>query len=390
MKVTGSSTLANSIVNTAETVATPEVVETVTPLTPAEATIIPENNEHLQTDAPVEVSAAEKSETVVSPTGKLKTGSDSEEVSDFIIPSFEEEKNTPQSTPAVAVATPPSWKEILKSVDKKEILKELGVNDFAIEVDEHISRGGQPIDYFNAKAVDWNKISDADVILGEMKKEFPDATPAQLQRLFNKKYNQTDLNDEEEKEDGELLMKSDARRIKQAKIAEQQSFKIPEMATQKQDVVSEEQKQQQELFDKKQQELQQLFNNHEATKSLLQSKRVAVNVGVDGARPINYNIDPKQVMDVLFNPEVNNKFGRTKTGEPDVQLAYEMALFKMNPTQFKKDLYNAGVAAGHRKELETGQNAQKPTGTVPVGQTKTLGEAFKTSAKNGTLASHIV
>lgn len=388
MKVKGSSTLANSIVNTAETIAAPEVIEAAVPVQTEAVVTSTENNEHVQTAPPVtENTTPEKSETVVSTNGELKTGDDADAVSDFIIPEFEEkEKNTPQSTPAAETQT--SWKDVLKSVDRKEILKELGINDFAIEINEHLSKGGKAIDYLNAKAVDWEKVPDADVILSEMKKEFPDATQTQLQRLFNKKYNQTDLNDEEEREDGELLMKSDARKIKQAKIAEQQSFKLPEQ-TAPNDTVSEEQKKQQALLAQKQQELQQLFNNHESTKSLLQSKRVAVNVGVEGARAINYNIDPKQVMDVLFNPEVNNKFGRTKTGEPDVQLAYEMALFKMNPTQFKKDLYNAGVSAGHRKELEAGQNAQKPTGTVPAGQTKTLGEVFKTSAKNGTLASHI-
>ena len=386
MKVKGSSTLANSIVNTAETVAPAEVIEAAAPIQTEAVITDTENNEHVQTATPVaENATTEKSETVVSTNGELKTGGDADDSSDFIIPSFDDEKTPPQSTPAAEVQT--SWKDVLKSVDRKEILKELGINDFAIEINEHLSKGGKAIDYLNAKAVDWEKVPDADVILGEMRKEFPDATQTQLQRLFNKKYNQTDLNDDEEREDGELLMKSDARKIKQAKIAEQQSFKIPEAA--QNDTVSEEQKKQQALLAQKQQELQQLFNNHESTKSLLQSKRVAVNVGVDGARAINYNIDPKQVMDVLFNPEVNNKFGRTKTGEPDVQLAYEMALFKMNPTQFKKDLYNAGVAAGHRKELEAGHNAQKPTGTVPVGQTKTLSEAFKTSAKNGTLATHI-
>ena len=274
-----------------------------------------------------------------------------------------------------------SWKDAIKGIDKKEIAKALGFNDFAIEMDEHISRGGAASDYINAKGFDWNKVSDADLVISEMKKEFPNATQTQLERLFNKKYNQTELSEEEDKEDGLLIMSSDARRVREKRIEEQGKFKMPEQ------IIPEGVKTQQEFelqqqksieqAQKQHQEVIQFYENNEATKNLMSSKRVAIDLGGNGS--FNFKIDkPELITQALTNAETWGKLTSTPQGEPDVLKQQLIGLFAFNPQKFAMELVNYGKSLGEEKLVSEGQNAKKPVGVltsmVDAKATYTLGK----------------
>lgn len=269
-----------------------------------------------------------------------------------------ETKVTPQVT---------SWKDAIKGIDKKEIAKALGFNDFSIEMDEHLSRGGAAEDYINAKGFDWNKVADADLVISEMKKEFPNATQAQLERLFNKKYNQTELAEEEDKEDGLLIMSADARKLREKRIEEQSKFKLPEQVITEAAKTQEEfQIQQQKSIEQAQrhhQEVIQFYENNEATKNLMSSKRVAIDLGDNGS--FNFKIDkPELITQALTNAETWGKLTSTPQGEPDVLKQQLIGLFAFNPQKFAMELVNYGKSLGEEKLVSEGQNAKKPVGVL--------------------------
>jgi len=338
------------------------------------------------------VIAPEKTDTVVTNEGVLETKVEAPVINeesnsyDFKVPSFDDEKveaNTADATKQQQPVT--SWKDAIKSVDRKELLKELGFDDFAIELNDHISKGGKPIDYLAARAIDWNTVSDADVVLDEMKKDFPDATPTQLQRLFNKKYNQLELADDEDKEDGMLLMKADARKYKAARIANQQSFKIPEGNQQLQS----QQPQQptpEQLQAEAQARTQKLLEN-EAIKNLTQSKRVAIKLGEKDS--FNFNIDkPESIVRAISEPQYWAKILANKQGEPDMDKLIRLTKYAHDMDGHDLALFNYGQSKGHRKEIEEGQNIKLPNGRTPQTEKTTLAKAFK-NAKLSTYGSPV-
>lgn len=274
--------------------------------------------------------------------------------------------------------------DIIKTADKKEILKKLGLSDFQIKLAEYVENGGTEHDFMQNQAIDWSKVDDLALMKDEFHKQFPNFSAQQIEKYVNKKYGISEFATEEEREDAMLMLSADAYAIRQRKIQEQANFKFPEKQVQQQ---SQSQPDPAEL--EKAQKLQNYFNTHPSTQGLIQSKRVAIQLPVEGAKPINYNIDPQLVMGVLFDPKINDQFGKTQTGEPDVQLAYELAMFKINPSQFKKDIYNAGKMAGHRLEIEKAQYVSKPNGTPAAPEKETIADAFAKRAKISTYGSPV-
>lgn len=295
-----------------------------------------------------------------------------DEVPVFEFPDYTEAQ---PATPATGEHTQvTSINELLKNTDKKELLKKLGLDDFDIEMSEYRQKGGQASDYINAKGVNWENVPDTDILKRELKNEFPEATSAQIERLFNKKYNQTDSAEDEDKEDGLLLMKADARKIRQQKITEQQKFKMPD-ATQQQQAQEPDPE-----AEKAAQQRQQFFNKitqSELTKNLFNSKRVAIQLG-EGVTPVSIEVNPSQLLDVLFKPEVAAKIGMTPQGEPDVQFWHEAALFFANPKLFKSLVRGNPRALATKELVEEGQNPSKqaPVVSMNTQQFSSAGEAF--------------
>lgn len=268
-----------------------------------------------------------------------------------------------ESTPIVPI----SWKEAIKGVDKKEAAKELGITDFALELNDYMERGGSAADYINAKGIDWGSVADVDLIVSDMKKEFPKATDQQLQRMIAKKYNQTEFAEDEDKEDGLLLLERDANKLRQEKISQQQSFKIPDAiipeTIKTQQDFDLQMKAAQEQHQKEQEQIIQFYQNSEATKNLMTSKRVAIDLGDNGK--FNFKIDkPELVTEAITNAEVWQKLTSTPQGEPDVLKQQLISLFAFNPQKFASELVNFGKSLGEEKFVVEGQNAKKPNGVL--------------------------
>jgi hypothetical protein len=261
------------------------------------------------------------------------------------------------------------WRSEIKKADPKEVAKELGLTDFAIEINEYQKKGGNPADYIAAKAIDYNQVSDEDLIKTDYRKQFPNLTKTEIDRLFNRKYGVADDMTEEEKEDRLIQLKADGHLKRQEKITEQQRFKIPEAnIPQTKDEAYEQWKQQQEAIPAAMETLKKFYENHEATKTLNESKRVAVSLG-EGIALFNFSIDKPEVLTRMFTDggEILQKLTSTQSGEPDVPKQHLFGLFLINPQKFMQDIFNYGLQTGKRKLVEEGQNAQRPQQkTIPA------------------------
>lgn len=296
-------------------------------------------------------------------------------VSSFTIPDFDAPvEETPSASPANI-----DWRQAIKNADIKELLKEIGVSEFAIEINEHLKNGGDAMDYLNAKAVDYNKVSDTEILKADLKKQYPSFTSAQIDLMFNRKYSVSEDASDEDKEFAELQVKADAHNARQAKITEQQKFKIPTAAPQVDNSAAQAAQEQQI------EAARQWYNNHEATKSLESSKRVTLNLGDNGN--FNFDVDrPELLTKVITDGPTWQKLTLNKQGEPDVAKMQKIGLYAINPEKFEADLVNYGKSLALATLIKEGQNVSPQAKVIPVqGENKSEKDKWRTEARSSTI-----
>jgi len=342
----------------------------------------------VQTESAEPVVNEEPSSTVVTePEAQVE-----ENVTAFSMPSFGEESVEDSNEEAQSSATVQvtDWKEQLKKSDPKEILKELGYDEFVADFAEFRKNGGDAYKFLEAKAFDWNNVSHTDLVFDELKLQYPNLSDDKIEKLYQSRYKQTDFASDEDREVGLIQLEADAELVRQKRIQEQQQFRIPEVSR-PQEVDNQLQYAEQErLLAEQQQQVLQFFREHDATKSLLESKRVAIDLGDNGK--FNFNIDkPENLMAVALDGEkwqraisVNPQEADPAKLIPDVAKLQKIALVALNPN-YEKDLVNYGKSLGLKAIIEEGQNARRPVGSVPAQPNESLGEAFGSRAKMGTI-----
>jgi hypothetical protein len=293
---------------------------------------------------------------------------DEDGVSSFSMPNYGDEPIAEQGMSEDNLA----WKEALKQADRKEVLKELGLDDFDIEFSDYRKNGNDPYKYLEAKSFDWEQVPDIDIVIEDFIKQYPTFDSNQLDRLISKKYGYIDGGDEEDNADALILMKADAHLSRQQRIAEQKNFKIPqspqEAASSKVEQLYAEQ---QEIAMQNYQQQVNFYKSHEATQNLIQSKRVGVEIG--GDKPFYFNVDkPELITKAITDGELWQRITAVNPQEadaakliPDVAKLQKLVIAAMNPN-YEKDLVNYGKSLGLKNIVEEGQNARKPNGTVPT------------------------
>lgn len=353
-------------------------------------------DEFVEPAAPIQTESAEsatvsteepQSTVVTEPEAQVE-----ENVTAFSMPSFGDEpaEDSTEEAQASASVQVTDWKEQLKKSDPKEILKELGYDEFVAEFAEFRKNGGDAYKYLEAKAFDWNNVSHTDLVFDELKLQYPNLSDDKIEKLYQARYKQTEFAADEDREVGLIQLEADAELVRQKRIQEQQQFRIPEVSR-PQEVDNQLQYAEQErLLAEQQQQVLQFFREHDATKSLLESKRVAIDLGDNGR--FNFNIDkPENLMAVALDGEkwqraisVNPQEADPAKLIPDVAKLQKIALVALNPN-YEKDLVNYGKSLGLKAIIEEGQNARRPVGSVPAQPNESLGEAFGSRAKMGTI-----
>jgi hypothetical protein len=351
-------------------------------------------DESVEPAAPIQAESAEPvvneeatSTVVTEPEAQVE-----ENVTAFSMPNFgdepaEETSTEGQSSAQVQVT---DWREELKKSNPKDILKELGYDEFVADFAEFRKNGGDAYKFLEAKAFDWNNVSHTDLVFDELKLQYPNLTDDKIEKLYQARYKQTEFAADEDREVGLIQLEADAELVRQKRIHEQQQFRIPEVSR-PQEVDNQLQYAEQErLLAEQQQQVLQFFREHDATKSLIESKRVAIDLGDNGK--FNFNIDkPENLMAVALDGEkwqraisVNPQEADPAKLIPDVAKLQKIALVALNPN-YEKDLVNYGKSLGLKAIIEEGQNARRPVGSAPAQPNESLGEAFGSRAKMGTI-----
>lgn len=277
-----------------------------------------------------------------------------------------------------------NWKDEIKKLPFDDVIAELGVDPFAVEINKHIKSGGQPIDYLQARAIDYTKISDDTLLKESIRKEYPNLSPSQVDLMFHRKYNVPEDATDEDKEFYTAQLQADAYKVRQNEIAKQQRFKVPETPIPQKDEAYDQWKQNIQSQAQQIEERNNYYLTHPATKSLNESKRVTINLG-EGVAPFNFQIDKPEMLTKAFTDDgsVWRKLTSTPQGEPDVAKQQLIALISYNPQKFIQDIFKYGQSMGEMKKVEEGQNAQKPQAKVT--QMSTDGQQTVSVGKFGNL-----
>ena len=340
--------------------------------------------------APVEADSAEGQVVLEQNNDQGEQAPLEDNQSSFSMPSFDGEEDS-EGEEGQASATVVDWKEELKKANPKDILKELGYDDFLAEFAEFRKNGGDAYKYLEAKAFDWETVNHQDLVLDELKLQYPHLTDDKIEKLYQAKYKQSEYASDDDKEIGAIQLEADAELIRQKRIAEQKTFQIPDvMNSQEVNQFQERMAEQQKIESERVQQALQFFKEHDATKNLMESKRVAIDLGDNGK--FNFTVDkPETLMAVALDSEkwqraiaVNPQEADPSKLIPDVAKLQKIALVALNPN-YEKDLVNYGKSLGLKSIVEEGQNARRPIGSTPAQPNESFAEAIKNRAKVGTL-----
>jgi hypothetical protein len=334
--------------------------------------------------APVEAQVEQGNDQVQGEQAPLE-----ENQASFSMPTFDGEGNEGEEGEAAANII--DWKEELKKANPKDILKELGYDDFVAEFAEFRKNGGDAYKYLEAKAFDWETVNHQDLVLDELKLQYPHLADDKIEKLYQAKYKLSEYASEEDKEVGLIQLEADAELIRQKRIVEQKAFQIPEVSRSQEAVDAQNRMaEQQEIQAQQVQQALQFFKEHEATRNLMESKRVAIDLGDNGK--FNFTVDkPETLMAVALDSEkwqraiaVNPQEADPSKLIPDVAKLQKIALVALNPN-YEKDLVNYGKSLGLKTIVEEGQNARRPVGSTPAQPNESFAEAIKNRAKVGVL-----
>lgn len=206
--------------------------------------------------------------------------------------------------------------------------------------------------FLRATEVDYNDMTDVEVLKVKFDTENADLSPKAKQKLFDKELEKYGLDayDEEDQEVGQALLKRDAQRLRKTFIEEQMQFlnnvQSPEAQTgPSQEELAVQQEQSRKIIS-------------EGVASVVNNNIIKIGANGEG---INYQIqDPNVVVDYAMD---SNKFLSifAKDGSVDWDKWTKTVAFAQNPTQFISELIKHGKSLG-RKSMEAElKNVVPPT-----------------------------
>lgn len=206
--------------------------------------------------------------------------------------------------------------------------------------------------FLRATEVDYNDMTDVEVLKVKFDTENADLSPKAKQKLFDKELEKYGLDayDEEDQEVGQALLKRDAQRLRKTFIEEQMQFLNSVQSPEAQTGPS------QEELAVQQEQSRKIIS--EGVASVVNNNIIKIGANGEG---INYQIqDPNVVVDYAMD---SNKFLSifAKDGSVDWDKWTKTVAFAQNPTQFISELIKHGKSLG-RKSMEAElKNVVPPT-----------------------------
>lgn len=232
-------------------------------------------------------------------------------------------------------------------------------DDFIKGVVDYYERTGDLTPYLQAKIIDFNKISDEEIMRVNLRDQYSNLSDKAFDRLYKQqivdKYKlDADEYGEEDYELGKELLSAEAAKVRQAYVEWQNNFVAPEPQESEPD-------NSEEIL----QYFEQEVRSNEFTKNVLDGRRIAIKTQ-DGE--FNYEIpSAKDMVDMTID---NDRFFRqfaNESGNLDYAKWYKTVAYSQNPEMFERALINYGKTLGRSevtKEIKNPSNAQ--FGDVPT------------------------
>lgn len=239
-------------------------------------------------------------------------------------------------------------------------------DDFIKGVVEYYEKTGDITPYLQAKLVDFNQMSDEEIMRRSLREQYPDVSDKAFDRLYKQqvidKYKlDPDEYGEDDFELGTELLKSEASKSRQKYIDWQNGFKAPEPSNES----SQEQDQREIEAREALQMFEQSVKSNELTKNILENKRLAIKVGDD---EFAYEIpEPDAIVDMTVdNDKFFSQFASSE-GQIDFSKWYKTAAYSQNPELFEKALINYGKTLGRSEVTKELKNpSSNSVGDVPT------------------------
>jgi len=278
----------------------------------------------------------------------------------------------------------PTWQEVLKSQQPDTVLKELGFNDKVIsllsetkELDpkmvaflNHWKQNGDVKGYLKELDTDYSKMSSEDVMRNQIRAEYPKASEAQLNILFQKKivdaYNlDPDNYSEDEVEAGKLLLDAEADKYRDNLIEKQNQFLLPKAPEAKQEAPDPKELERVQVIE----DIQKQVKESSYTKSLLANK--AITIG-EGDEKFTFPVDPNALLDVVLNGDTSGElmFNIEKTSDgkerfiPKTEHQMLVATVNKYGVEFINQLAKHYKSLGSKAAIEPINNARPTEGNT--------------------------
>lgn len=306
----------------------------------------------------------------VAPT-KAESTSNSEQES------FESEKAEVPQPQEEKEQNASNWQETIKSQKPDEILKALGFDDKAVsfikelkDVDPKMvnflntwKEKGNVTEYLNELSKDYSQMPAEDVMRHQLREEYPKASEAQLEILYKKeiveKYGLNSY-DEDEANEGKLLLEAKAEKYRDALVQAQKDKLIPDAPDRNKEATEE-----QERLSQISQSIVKQFNENPYTKEVFAKNAITIGEGND---KFNFPIDSKAISDLVINGDTTGElmFDR-KVGEngeesyiPKAQHQLLVATVNKYGEKFITELAKHYKSLGSKAAIEPIDNA-RPT-----------------------------
>lgn len=271
----------------------------------------------------------------------------------------------PPTTPPPATPLPSDWRKEVKTADHKEVLKEMGYDDFAIDLLAYGKKTGDYTPYLEAKTVDYTVMTPEQLIKMEMRVANKGMSERALEIKFNKEFSSkycTDRTvypaDSDEAILGEEQLKLDTERLRAQFIEKQQSFKAPEP---KPDTAAAQRTAQ---MQQQREQVSNLILTNEATTALKAAKSLTFTF--EGEDSFNFEVPDVDSLVVNMQSLLANG-ERADLNGVDLKNLYKSMVIGSDPAKFL-DLYGKHMRALEYKKLQNElTNATPPPdgGTPP-------------------------
>jgi hypothetical protein len=363
------------------------------------------NNTDQMVATPVLINPEKKEEPTpapeVSPAATATEPSSAEPANPEPLPQQPEPTPAPQPPIAAEPVSPPTLQEVLKQHQPGAILKELGYDETVVnelkELDPkmiafltHWKTNGDVTQFLREATTDYTKMPAEEVMRHQLRQEYPTATPQQLEALYKRevvKAYSLDSEEEEERNEGLLLLGAKADKYRESFLKNQQNFLLPKppepKATPEPDPQEQAKLQQYEAY-----KLQVKESTY--TKNIFATKQISIG---EGDEKFNFPVEPEGLTEILLDDEkwaeslfeVRPNPDGSKNYIPDVEKQMLVAAVMKYGKTFLNKYADHYKAIGAKAIIAPIENATPPANSTPAASQAPPNSPAEAMARSGRL-----